>query len=196
MEHYAGTDVSLELSSVCVVDCSGRIICEVKVASEPEALVGLFAGLGGAGFEAVLLETRHVKAALSASLDPGTPCPRSGYGSPWSRRRPPTLPNYGSAPDDQRRREEARRWLVEPGRDLHAILHLVDQLDWWRRQAVPALQEAWGPCLRQASQAADAHSGGHCRRPAPPRPSGGTAAALVGIVLDRARDLQAGAKHG
>ena len=90
MEHYAGIDVSLERSSVCVVDSSGRIIREIKVASEPEALVGLFAGLGvavtrigleagplsqwlhagltGAGFEAVLLETRHVKAALSAMV--------------------------------------------------------------------------------------------------------------------------------
>src|SRR5215216_6121425 len=90
MEHYAGIDVSLERSSVCVVDSSGRIIREIKVASEPEALVGFFAGLGvavtrigleagplsqwlhagltGAGFEAVLLETRHVKAALSAMV--------------------------------------------------------------------------------------------------------------------------------
>ena len=46
MEHYAGIDVSLERSSVCVVDSSGRIIREIKVASEPEALVGFFAGLG------------------------------------------------------------------------------------------------------------------------------------------------------
>ena len=90
MEHYAGIDVSLEQSSVCVVDSSGRIIREAKVASEPEALVGFFgqlglpvvrigleagplsqwlhAGLTAAGFEAVLLETRHVKAALSAMI--------------------------------------------------------------------------------------------------------------------------------
>ena len=31
MEHYAGIDVSLEWSSVCVVDSSGRIIREAKV---------------------------------------------------------------------------------------------------------------------------------------------------------------------
>jgi transposase len=90
MEHYAGIDVSLERSSVCVVDATGRIIRETKVASAPEALVGFFAGLGvavtrigleagplsqwlhagltAAGFEAVLLETRHVKAALSAMV--------------------------------------------------------------------------------------------------------------------------------
>ena len=41
MEHYAGIDVSLEASSVCVVDGSGRILREAKVASEPDAL-GLF----------------------------------------------------------------------------------------------------------------------------------------------------------
>jgi transposase len=90
MEHYAGIDVSLERSSVCVVDATGRIVREAKVASEPEALVRLFgqlglpltrvgleagplsqwlhAGLTAAGFEAVLLETRHVKAALSAMV--------------------------------------------------------------------------------------------------------------------------------
>ena len=40
MEHYVGIDVSLELSSVCVVDGRGKIVKEAKVASEPEALVG------------------------------------------------------------------------------------------------------------------------------------------------------------
>ena len=34
MEHYAGIDVSLEASSVCVVDGGGRILREAKVASE------------------------------------------------------------------------------------------------------------------------------------------------------------------
>ena len=89
MEHHAGIDVSLELSSVCVVDARGKIVREAKVASEPDALVSFFKGLGlpvkligleagplsqwlhaglmRAGFEAVLLETRHVKAALSAA---------------------------------------------------------------------------------------------------------------------------------
>ena len=78
----------MEQSSVCVVDATGRIVCGAKVTSEPEALIAfltglnlplarigleagplsqwLHAGLVRAGFEAVLLETRHVKAALSA----------------------------------------------------------------------------------------------------------------------------------
>jgi transposase len=90
VEHYAGIDVSLERSSVCVVDATGKIVREAEVASEPEALVVLLrqlglplarvgleagplsqwlhAGLAEAGFEAVLLETRHVKAALSAMV--------------------------------------------------------------------------------------------------------------------------------
>ena len=46
MEHYAGIDVSLELSSVCVVDATGRIVREAKVPSEPEALVGFLGQLG------------------------------------------------------------------------------------------------------------------------------------------------------
>jgi hypothetical protein len=39
MEYYAGIDVSLESSSVCVVDATGQVLREVKIASEPEALV-------------------------------------------------------------------------------------------------------------------------------------------------------------
>ena len=39
-------DVSLECSSVCVVDASGKIVREAKVASEPEALIGWFRSLG------------------------------------------------------------------------------------------------------------------------------------------------------
>ena len=88
MEHYAGLDVSLELTSVCIVDTQGRVVRETRVASDPEDLVRYFqslklsiervgleagplsqwihAGLVAAGFETVLLETRHVKAALSA----------------------------------------------------------------------------------------------------------------------------------
>jgi len=88
MEHHVGIDVSLELSSLCVLDAAGKAIREVKVASEPDALVAflrklglpitrvgleagplsqwLYDGLQEAGFEVVLLETRHVKAALSA----------------------------------------------------------------------------------------------------------------------------------
>ena len=46
MEHYAGIDVSLEQSSVCVVDATGRIVREAKVPSEPEALVRFFGQLG------------------------------------------------------------------------------------------------------------------------------------------------------
>ncbi len=90
MSYFAGIDVSLEESSICVVDADGKIIREVKVASDPEALAGFFReagfavsrigleagalsqwlheGLTRAGFDVVLLETRHVKAALSAMV--------------------------------------------------------------------------------------------------------------------------------
>lgn len=42
MEYYAGIDISLEESSVCIVDTTGTIVREVKIASEPEALVRYF----------------------------------------------------------------------------------------------------------------------------------------------------------
>jgi transposase len=88
MNHYAGIDVSLECSSVCVVDASGKILREAKVASEPEALIAwfrssgfeferigleagplsqwLFAGMKAAGLAVELLETRHVRKAFEA----------------------------------------------------------------------------------------------------------------------------------
>ena len=88
MDHYAGIDVSLELSSVCVVDATGRIVREAKVASEPEALIAWLRGLGlelarvgleagplsqwlyaamrDAGLPVALLETRHVRDAFKA----------------------------------------------------------------------------------------------------------------------------------
>ena len=84
MEHYAAIDVSLEWSSVCVVDAAGQIVREAKVRSEREALAAFFAqsglrftrigleagplsqwlhaGLIEAGLPAILIETRHVRA--------------------------------------------------------------------------------------------------------------------------------------
>jgi hypothetical protein len=46
IDHYGGIDVSLELSSVHVVDVQGKLAKEAKVASEPEALVVFFKALG------------------------------------------------------------------------------------------------------------------------------------------------------
>ena len=88
MDHYAGIDVSLECSSVCVVDASGKIVREGKVASEPEVLIAWFGSLGfgvarigleagplsqwlyaamrEAGLAVELLETRHVRDAFKA----------------------------------------------------------------------------------------------------------------------------------
>ena len=41
MDHFAGLDVSVKETSVCIVDGSGKIVGEVKVSSEPEALLTL-----------------------------------------------------------------------------------------------------------------------------------------------------------
>ena len=39
MDHFAGLDVSVKETSLCIVDDTGRIVREAKVASEPEALL-------------------------------------------------------------------------------------------------------------------------------------------------------------
>jgi predicted NBD/HSP70 family sugar kinase len=41
MDHSAGLDVSVKETSVCIVDDTGKIVREVKVVSEPEALLGV-----------------------------------------------------------------------------------------------------------------------------------------------------------
>lgn len=86
MEHYAGIDVSLEASHVCVVDGAGKILKEVQISSEPAALVvwfeafeppmmrigfeagplsqWLFAGMKAAGLPVELMETRQVRDAF------------------------------------------------------------------------------------------------------------------------------------
>ena len=41
MDHFAGLDVSVKETSVCIVDETGKIVREMKLASEPDALVAV-----------------------------------------------------------------------------------------------------------------------------------------------------------
>ena len=88
MEYFIGIDVSLEASSVCVMDQGGAVVKETKVLSEPDALIAFVHGLDHevscigmeagplsqwlykhlteAGLTIVLMETRQVKGALKA----------------------------------------------------------------------------------------------------------------------------------
>ena len=112
MEHYAGIDVSLECSSVCVVDATGKTIREVKVASEPEALIAWFdscgLGLARIGLEAGPLSQWLFAAMREAGLPielldaAGARCLQGDAGE------------VGSQRCAQHRRVDAR-WLVPSG---------------------------------------------------------------------------------
>src|SRR6516164_4397720 len=91
MEHFAGLDVSVKETSVCIVDDAGRIVREAKVASEPEALLAvlnnpryrfkrialeagplwqwLYSALGEANLPVICVETRHMRAVLKAQIN-------------------------------------------------------------------------------------------------------------------------------
>ncbi|SFU22761.1 transposase [Mesorhizobium sp. YR577] len=91
MKHYAGLDVSVKETSICIVNETGVICREIKVASHPEDLVQalknpewrlvrigleagplsqwLFSGLAEAGLPAICIETRHAKAFLKAQMN-------------------------------------------------------------------------------------------------------------------------------
>ena len=91
MDHFAGLDVSVKETSICIVDDTGRITREVKVASEPGALLAvlmnashrfkrigleagplsqwLFSALAEAGLPAICVETRHMRAVLKAQIN-------------------------------------------------------------------------------------------------------------------------------
>ena len=88
MGYFAGLDVSLEETAICIVDELGKIAREARTASEPEALVAFFAacgmemqrigleacsltawlhaGLTEAGLPAICIEARQAKAAMGA----------------------------------------------------------------------------------------------------------------------------------
>ena len=91
MDHFAGLDVSVKETSICIVDETGRIVREARVASEPQALLKvlgnpiyrfkrigleagplsqwLFSALAEAGLPAVCVETRHMQAVLKAQIN-------------------------------------------------------------------------------------------------------------------------------
>ena len=47
MAHFVGLDVSVEETSVCVVDDVGKVLCERKVRTEPEDIAVLLTSIGG-----------------------------------------------------------------------------------------------------------------------------------------------------
>src|SRR4051794_41570686 len=67
MGYFAGLDVSLEETTVCIVDDAGQIVREARVSSEPEVLVAFFRACG-MRMERVGLEACSLSAWLHAAL--------------------------------------------------------------------------------------------------------------------------------
>ena len=67
MGYFAGLDVSLEETAICIVDDAGLIVREARAASEPEALVAFF-GASGMAMERVGLEACSLTAWLHQAL--------------------------------------------------------------------------------------------------------------------------------
>ena len=80
MNHYAAIDVSLELSSVCIVDATGKVVKEAKVETHPEALVNFFKDfalpLTRIGLEAGPLAQWLYAGLTEAGFETGTENPR------------------------------------------------------------------------------------------------------------------------
>jgi hypothetical protein len=67
MDHLVGLDVSVKETSVCIVDNTGKIVREVKVASEPQALLAVLKNQGTVCFAPA--DSGH-RSARSACLKP------------------------------------------------------------------------------------------------------------------------------
>ena len=79
MEHFAGLDVSVKETSVCIVDETGRIIREAKVASEPDALLAVLAK-PTYGFKRIGLEAGPLSQWLFSAQPSRDGCPfRKSY---------------------------------------------------------------------------------------------------------------------
>src|SRR5205085_2671125 len=75
MEHFAGLDVSVKDTSVCIVDDTGRIVREVRVASEPDALLPVLTN-PAYHFKRIGLEAGPLSQWLySALAEAGLPAP-------------------------------------------------------------------------------------------------------------------------
>jgi len=46
MTHFVGLDVSVKVTSVCVVDETGKVVCERKVPTEPDDIAVLLTSVG------------------------------------------------------------------------------------------------------------------------------------------------------
>jgi hypothetical protein len=156
MDFFAGLDVSVKETNFCIVDDTGKIVREARVASEPEALlqvltntiyrfkrVGLEAGplsqwlynvLAEAGLPVICVETRHMRAVRMPS----------GH-SPKC---------FAHSVETQRVLSEHLTQNPVPSSFGHPVLAGCGQ----RHRSLPQAQMRALPCGLEAARA-----GGHCR---------------------------------
>ena len=95
MQYHAGIDVSLEQSSVGVVDAAGKIVKEAKVTTDPQVPVTFFKGLsfpvtriGLEGDRAQSLAAIPVVCRSSRASGAGPPRASDGFSHVETRRLP------------------------------------------------------------------------------------------------------------
>ncbi|MCB5410498.1 transposase [Pseudogemmobacter sp. CC-YST710] len=149
MDLCVGLDVSVRTTSICVMDGAGQVLKEAKVESEPSAIAALpgnfyghyrrigleagplsqwlYSGLATAGYPVICVETRPMKAALSAQISktdrndtrdrPDDACRPVSAGPCQDRAQPgdPDAADGAEVPaiEDHRRREQPARVAVQ-----------------------------------------------------------------------------------
>lgn len=139
MAYYAGLDVSMEATAVCVIDAAGTVVSEAKVASEPEAIAACLASWGGA-----IAKVGHEAGGLSPWLHTGL----EALGVPAVCIETRRMKAYAKASPVKTDRRDARLIALAMRAGLYRVVHVKSEASHKLRLALTCRQAV----LRQARQ--------------------------------------------